>query len=114
MPVQFFGVGTILQVGLDGGEELGPECLSDVAVTGTVVGRDHRIGGVVVAECSQQELAAEHGQLAVHGQQPRLPMQVILGRHEDRPRGDAESRDLDSLEGADGGYVGIGVPNRAA
>ena len=82
-----------------------------MAVTGAGVGRDNRIGGVVAAECSQQELAAEHGQLAVHGQQPRLLMQVILGRHEDKPGDDAEGRILDSLEGADVGYGGIGVPN---
>ena len=80
-------------------------------MTGARVSGDHRIGGVVRAESSEQELPAEHGQLLVHREHLRLSVQVVLGRHENGPRGHPQGRVLDGLKSADGGVAGVGVPN---
>ena len=68
-----------MEEGFDCGEEFGQEGLPDA--TGTRVGGDHRIGGVARAESSQQELLAEHSELAVHREHLRLAVQVVLGGH---------------------------------
>ena len=59
LPVGVLRGSSVLEEGLDRGEEFGPEGLADA--TGTRVGGDHRVGGVARAESSQQELLAEHG-----------------------------------------------------
>ena len=59
LPVGVLRRDSVLEIGVDCREELGLECLADS--TGTGVGGDYRIGGVVLAEGSQEELAAEHG-----------------------------------------------------
>ena len=59
LPIGVLRRDSVLEIGLDCREELGLERLEDS--TGTGVGGDHSIGGVVLAEGSQEELAAEHG-----------------------------------------------------
>ena len=88
LPVGVLRGGSVLEEGLDCWEELGPEGLADQGTTGTRIGGDHRIGGVARAESSQQELLAEHGQLATHQEHLCLAVQVVLGGHHHGSSGD--------------------------
>ena len=91
------GCEPVQEVVLNGRKETREEGRADAA--GARIRRDHRPRGMATAESTQQVLAAEHRQLPVHRQHPRLDMEVVLRGHKEGSGGYAKGRILDRLKG---------------